>query len=333
MRNIGKIAGFIAGILILIMILDLPFRGGYWFKNGFLAERDSRIAGIQEEPERQIDVLVVGDSLANNSITPVELYRDYGITSYVMGRDLQLCIESYYAIRQALKSQDIKVVLWEAHNLCKHQKAPDRCGVRLSEYARYKSQFIKYHYIWSRLLEDKSIRKYFKGYEINESVTPFKLNRVYPDRKETNAFYMPEDQVAVFKMIYALCEKEGIRLVLYCAPSPHCYNTKMHNGYSALAKEYGVDYLNGNWDIDQIGIDYSTDYFDEDANHLNLSGVRKMTAYLAQYLVNECSLTDHRGDPAYRSWDELLPVYDQEVQDMAGTSYSELEKALKKAGE
>ena len=330
MRRIGKIAGFIAGVLILIMILNIPFRGGYWFTKGYLAERDSRIAGIQEEPEGQIDVLVVGDSLANNSVSPLELYRDHGITSYIMGRDLQRCIETYYAIRLALKSQDIKVVLWEAHNLCKHQKAPDRYIVRVSEFARYMSQFIKYHYVWSRLFEKKTIRRYFKGYEINEAVTPFELNRVYPDREEKEAFYMPEDQVAIFKMVYALCQREGIKLVLYCAPSPHCYSTKMHNGYKALAQEYGLDYLSCNWDIDKIGIDYSTDYFDEDANHLNLSGIRKTTAYLAQYLVNECSLTDHRGDPAYRSWDELLPEYDREVEEMAGTSYPEIEKALKK---
>ena len=92
------------------MILGIPFRGGYWFAKGYLAERDSRIAGIQEEPEGQIDVLVVGDSLANGSVTPRALYRDCGITSYVMGRDLQLCIETYYAIRLALRSQDIRIV-------------------------------------------------------------------------------------------------------------------------------------------------------------------------------------------------------------------------------
>ena len=155
MRHVGKIAVFIAGVLILIMILDIPFRGGYWFTKGYLAARDCRIAGIQEEPEGQIDVLIVD----------------------------------------------------------------------------------------------------------------------------------------------------------------------------------GLDYLSCNWDIDKIGIDYSTDYFDEDANHLNLSGVRKVTTYLAEYLVNECILTDHRGDPAYRSWDELLPVYDREVQAMAGTSYSQIEKAQKKKKE
>ena len=81
--------------------------------------------------------------------------------------------------------------------------------------------------------------------------------------------------------------------------------------------------------MEQVGIDYSTDYVEEDANHLSLSGVRKMTDYLAQYLVEECDLTDHRGDPAYSSWDELLPAYEQEVREMEGTSYSEIEKKLK----
>jgi hypothetical protein len=72
----------------MIGLLGYPFRGGYWYLRGYLADRDCRIAGIQEEPEGQIDVLNVGDSLADIAITPVEMYRDYGITSYVMGRDL-----------------------------------------------------------------------------------------------------------------------------------------------------------------------------------------------------------------------------------------------------
>ena len=105
-------------MIIIISILDIPFRGGIWYIRGYLADRDARIAGIQEEPEGQIEVLNVGDSLANIALTPVELYRDYGITSYVMGRDLQKSIETYYAIRIAKQTQPIKVVLWEVHNLC-----------------------------------------------------------------------------------------------------------------------------------------------------------------------------------------------------------------------
>ena len=112
MKNIFKIAAFTAILILMIGLLGSPFRGGYWYLRGYLADRDCRIAGIQEEPEGQVDVLNVGDSLADIAITPVEMYRDYGITSYVMGRELQKCIETYYAIKLARQHQPIKVVLW-----------------------------------------------------------------------------------------------------------------------------------------------------------------------------------------------------------------------------
>ena len=35
------------------------------------------------------------------------------------------------------------------------------------------------------------------------------------------------------------------------------------------------------------------------------------------------------ADPAYRSWDELIPAYEQEIKDMEGTGYPEIEKKRK----
>ena len=329
MKSILKIAGFTALLIFIIGLLGVPFRGGYWYLRGYLADRDCRIAGIQEEPEGQIDVLNVGDSLADIAITPVEMFRDYGITSYVMGRDLQKCIESYYAIKMAKRHQPIKVVLWEVHNLCKHQEDYEPYIVGVSEYAKYRSQFIKYHYIWKNRMEGKGIRKYFKGYVVNEKVTPYEGEVPYLDESETKAFEIPEDQKYVFDKIYDYCEKEGIKLVLYAVPSPHCYNMEMHNGYVKLAKEYGLDFLDGNVETEKIAIDFSKDYFDKGGDHLNLSGTRKMTAYIADYLVRKCDLEDHRGDAAYQSWTDILADYEQEIKDMEGTCYPDLENRIK----
>ena len=99
----------------------------------------------------------------------------------------------------------------------------------------------------------------------------------------------------------------------------------MHRGIVKLAEENGVDFLDGNNDLEGVGIDWNEDTFDR-GDHLNLSGSVKLTEYLAAYLEKECSLTDHRNDPAYQSWEELLPAYEQEVRDMEGTSYPRLEK-------
>ena len=126
-------------------------------------------------------------------------------------------------------------------------------------------------------------------------------------------------------MANAICEENGIKLVLYSVPSPFCYNIRMHNGLVKLAEEKGVDYLDGNAHPDEIGIDWNQDTFDK-GDHLNLAGSRKLTRYLAEYLVKECDLEDHRNDPAYRSWSDLWKPYEEEVRRMEGTRYSTLEK-------
>ena len=54
-------------------------------------------------------------------------------------------------------------------------------------------------------------------------------------------------------------------------------------------------------------------------------GAEKITAYLGEYVLKNYGLEDHRGDPAYRSWNEMVAKYEQEVIDMEGTDYFILE--------
>ena len=147
---------------------------------------------------------------------------------------------------------------------------------------------------------------------VNEVSTPYEGDMPYMNTADTDVFKIPEDQLYVFEKIYDLCQKEGIKLVLYSVPSPHCYDMRQHNAYAKLAQEHGIDYLDGNVDIEKIGIDMATDYFDDDGDHLNLCGTRKMTVYLGDYLRDNCDLEDHRDDPAYRSWADQLTDYEEE---------------------
>ena len=132
-----------------------------------------------------------------------------------------------------------------------------------------------------------------------------------------------------FKMALDYCRKNNIKLVLYSGVSAKSYDIRLHNAIIQFAQECGVDYLDANYDVDKVYIDWSRDTFDG-GDHLNLFGCQKMTRYLGNYLADECGLTDHRGDPAYRNWDDLLPAYEQELKDMEGTSYPRIEENLKK---
>jgi hypothetical protein len=244
-----------------------------------------------------------------------------------MGRDLQKPLESLFYIRQATKRQPIRVILWEAHNLFKDESIIAFAGMLFSEYFKYQFQFIKYHYIWKNWLEGPGIRKYFKGYLVNEEIDPYTGDHHYwyPDK---NIYPIHSRQKYLFKLALEYCRKNNIQLVLYSGVSAKSYDIRMHHAVVQFAQECGVDYLDANYDVEKIYIDWSRDTFDG-GDHLNLFGCQKMTRYLGNYLADECGLTDHRGDPAYRNWDELLPAYEQELKDMEGTSYPAIERENK----
>lgn len=328
MNKLHKIAGFAAGFIIILLLLDIIFDPGYWYRKGYVAHRDARLAGIENETPGQIDVICVGNSLGICGVAPMELYKDYGISSYNIGCEMQMPVETYYTLKQAIKKQPVKVLLWEANNLSKHHKNFDACGSRLAEDIRYTFPFTRYHYVWKNMINGFKPRTYFKGFVVNDVVKPYTKGDYY-DYNDKHADVFADEQYYYFDKIKKLCDQKGIKIVLYGVPSPVSYNIRMHAGIVKLAEEKGVPFLDGNAELDKVGIDWNTDTFDG-GDHLNLSGSRKLTNYLAGYLVRECDLEDHRGDPAYRSWDDLWIKYEQEVEKMKGTSYPVLEKEREK---
>ena len=52
----------------------------------------------------------------------------------------------------------------------------------------------------------------------------------------------------------------------------------------------------------EIGIDYLTDC-SGDGGHLNDYGVTKFTKYVGDYIYNNYSLIDHRGDDRYSPYE------------------------------
>ena len=328
MKSLVKITGFTAILIIITVILGFFFDGGIWYTRGFISERDARLAGFEAEQPGQIDVICVGNSLGICGVDPMYLYKNYGITSYNIGCEMQMPVETYYAIQRAIKDQPVKVVLWEANNISKHHMNLDAYISGLAEAIRYRSAYIKYHYIWKNIADGYIQRKYFKGFCVNEIVKPYTGGDYY-DYSDPHVDVFAREQYYYFRKIKELCDDNGIVLILYGVPSPVSYNIRMHKGIEKLAEENGVAFLDGNSDTDNLHIDWEKDTFDE-GDHLNLFGSAKMTDYLAQYMISNCDLPDHRDDPAFRSWDELIPAYEQEIKDMEGTGYPEIEKRRKK---
>ena len=77
------------------------------------------------------------------------------------------------------------------------------------------------------------------------------------------------------------------------------------------AEAHGLRYYNFLNNVDEIGIDYTTDTYDQ-GGHLNLSGAEKLSKYFGNILTQELELTDHRGDSTYeQTWQVLTSQYEQ----------------------
>ena len=307
-------------LLIILIVLSTFLNGRFWYTNGYVENRDARYAGIELEEEGQIDVLNVGTSLCDVSISPLELFRDYGITCYNMGRDLQSKSATYYAVKTALRRQKIKVLLWETDNLCKHMDDMTPYRQEISEFSYYHFPVLRYHNCWANWLSGKKHDTFFKGFQIRREMIKPELEENYRadcmegteldyETSEEKELTFKMDQMYAFKRIYNLCKANNIQLILYSAPSIKYYpNRRRHNALVALAARYGIDYTDANQAEDAIGIDWNRDSFDGGA-HLNLSGSRKMTRYMGEYLSGHCNLQDHRGDPAYADWEDMDSYY------------------------
>ena len=58
---------------------------------------------------------------------------------------------------------------------------------------------------------------------------------------------------------------------------------------------------------------------------------RKGTAFFGDYFSEQGGLTDHRGDPAYSTWDQELTAYDDLVEKMEGKSFADVQAEAKRA--
>ena len=97
--------------------------------------------------------------------------------------------------------------------------------------------------------------------------------------------------------IRLLCESKGIKLLLLKAPSvsPVWYDT-WEDQVVEYADTYDLDYINYLDLVDEIGIDFATDTYDEGL-HMNYRGAIKCADYLGDYLVTNYQLKDLHSDP------------------------------------
>lgn len=316
---------FGAILVLFLMIMEKAFAPSYWFPRNRLQDRTARLGAFTLEEPDTIDILAIGDSEALQGFVPMDLWKEYGFTSYTLGSDGLRTGEALYYLKVALKTQHPKVIFLETDLLFRY-KTLDELETEVAQRIYYHFEGLRYHNLWKQPFELEGVRRYYKGYLINETVAPYEKEPDYMSKKLhwTMLTRIPRLNNENFEEILKLCKRNNIHLVLYSLPSTVNYNYERVEALAKYAEQKGVPYFDLNTN-EEIGIDWSADTPDG-GDHLNLFGARKVTSFLGKYAADNGLAQDHRNDEAYADWHEQAAAFDQLVIEMEGKYFGDIEE-------
>lgn len=309
-----KSLSFCMGLLFLLLLASfILMPKGNGVGSGFLY-RDAK--GIIAEKKDTVDVIFLGDSEVYSTISPMQLWKEQGITSYDCSTGGQRLFDTLSLLKTALKNQRPELVVLEVNATFRKfsigEVAYNKAGEFLSIFA-YHDRWKWFH--WSELFQkrDYSWTSDMKGFRLQTGVQAAAKKTYKNYMKSSKKFKsIPEKNVNYIDAIHQVCKDNGIRFLLLSVPSSQNWDMKKHNTIADLAEKRGLSYVDLNLLTDELGIDWETDTKDR-GDHLNYFGAQKVTTYLGTYLKETYSLPDHRGDELYNGWDTCLQQYQKEV--------------------
>lgn len=276
-----------------------------------------RANGILSEPKDSIDTVFIGDSEVYHSFIPLNIWRDYGITSYDVSSPSQKLVYSMEFLKKTFEKQSPKIVFLETNAIFRKSYFEDEIT--------YKAEQIfpvfRYHDRWKNLqLKDFSATVEYTANENNKGYYFTKKSKPATDKAIKE--YMKYSDVSApilstnkkyLKEIAEFCKKHGTKLVLISTPSTKNWNYQRHNAMEAFSKDLGVDYIDTNLLRDDIPIDWKKDTKDK-GDHLNYNGAVKVTDYIGKYLDDTKLFKDKRNDPSYDNWNTCLDKFEKQVK-------------------
>lgn len=352
-RKVAKIIGFMA----LVFLIGAGLIGVMRFRY---------VDGIQpmeqfykEKPDT-IDVILVGSSHVFMNVSPKTLWEEYGIASYDLAGSVQPLWNSYFYIKEALKSQTPRLFILDVHtstfgkDYIDHSRIiKNTFGLSFSEdrieaikvsappsqWISYELSYPNYHQRYADISksdyypqfivkggQNDKMQLYSKGHALSTLTKSFPTPKIQSPSK--NTLHLSEKNKNYLKKIIDLCKEHQIPLLLI--KTPFAAYSASHAAYYAevekIAKENDIPFVNFNHYYKEIGIDFAQDVVD--SSHLNHRGSAKFSRYLGLYLKEHYDLPDHRGDPDYASYDTMCRVLQWKIDNQSTVDAKELQSFL-----
>ncbi len=283
---------------------------------------------VQEE---NFDVLFFGSSHMYNGISPMDLWKEYGIVSYNLASSGCKITASYWVLKNALRYSIPKLVVIDCAYLSDtkvNQNANynhrifdsmplDRMKLEAigDLYNGFKDRmsficpFTLYHERWSELEKKDFEIQYYTGrmgFDPQTTVTEITL----PPLVSSSVKDVNNVSTEYLKKMIEECHMNGIDVLLTFIPFNENEDSQNHAAYiQKIADEYDVHYLAPDYLLKAVNVKTDFANSQEDNSHLNFSGAHKMSDYIGEYIVKHYDIPDQRNNPVYDDWNEYYDQY------------------------
>lgn len=318
-RSVIRIIGFTILFCILMVYVNRVLVMKYEY----------RIQKFYDLEENTVDVLVLGSSHAYADINTGVLWREYGIASYVLAASSQPMWNTYFYLKEALKTQTPKLILLEGYRVVEEKEYLDdsfiirntyglkwsrnkidaiKVGVPEERWPEYFMEYTQYHNRYAELSEedffhDKVSKRYenWRGSSILMETTPMEAADIGGDIEDTE---LTEKTEKYYRATIELAQENGIPILIVINPYAGITSEDQALFQTAekIAGEYGVPFINYNVRRDLLSIDDETDH--AESSHLNYRGSYKVSEALGEYITSHYSIPDHRGEDAFAGWEK-----------------------------
>lgn len=314
----------------------------------YMENREGALIGEYYDHAGNNDVIFIGDCEVYENFSPITMWEEYGITSYIRGSSQQLIWQSYYLMEETLQYEKPDVIVFNVLSMkydtpesTKEQdqrEAYNRMaldGMRWSKskwnsilaslskeekennlsdtMASYIFPLLRYHDRWSQLTEE-DFRYWFKKDQVSDNgylmQTGIKpYETEYAERPLVDYTFGENSYYYLDKMV-ELCKANDVQLVLIKAPSLYpIWWDQWDQQMEEYAEKNDLLYINMLEYIDDIGIDWSADTYDAGL-HLNVYGAEKASRWFGKILAEECGVADRREDADISAaWEEICKTY------------------------
>ena len=307
--------------------------------------REGALIGEYYDHAGNNDVIFIGDCEVYENFSPITLWEEYGITSYIRGSAQQTIWQSYYLMEETFEYETPQVMIFNVLSMKYDTPASTGRSGQREAYNRmtldamrwssskwnailasmtgeeweweslftYLFPLLRYHDRWSQLTREDFTYWFHRdqvsdnGYLMQTGVKP--CSGEYAERPLSDYSFGDNSWYYLDRMVQ-LCAEHGTQLVLIKAPSlSPIWWDQWNAQIEDYAAENGLLYLNMLSFQEEIGIDWNTDTYDAGL-HLNVYGAEKAASWLGNILANTCGVPDRRGDETVSAaWAEKTEIY------------------------